>query len=86
MAAIALGTDRDGLATAPAILGIVNTNTPLTLDIPMAEGLIELAEAGQAVCVTPFTLAGAMAPVTLAGALVLQNAEMLAGVVADRSW
>lgn len=78
MAAIALGTDRDGLAVRPALLTIVNTNTPLTLDIPMAEGLIELAGAGQAVCVTPFTLAGAMAPATLAGALVLQNAEMLA--------
>ena len=78
MAAIALGTDRAGLAAAPALLTIVNTNTPLTLDIPMAEGLIELAGAGQAVCVTPFTLAGAMAPATLAGALVLQNAEMLA--------
>ncbi|MFZ2444570.1 MAG: trimethylamine methyltransferase family protein, partial [Ilumatobacteraceae bacterium] len=71
MAAIALGTDRDGLAAAPALLTIVNTNTPLTLDIPMAEGLIELAGAGQAVCVTPFTLAGAMAPATLAGALAL---------------
>ena len=80
MAAIALGTDRDGLATEPAILAIVNTNTPLTLDIPMAEGLIELAGAGQAVVLTPFTLAGAMAPATLAGALVLQNAEVLAGV------
>ena len=78
MAAIALGTDRAGLAEQPAILAIVNTNTPLTLDIPMAEGLIELAGAGQAVCVTPFTLAGAMAPATLAGALVLQNAEVLA--------
>ena len=30
---------------------------------------------------TPFTLAGAMAPVTLAGALVEQNAEALAGMV-----
>ncbi|MEK7423598.1 MAG: trimethylamine methyltransferase family protein [Actinomycetota bacterium] len=78
MAAIALGTDRDGLAEAPAILAIVNTNTPLTLDVAMAEGLIELAGAGQAVCITPFTLAGAMAPATLAGALVLQNAEVLA--------
>ena len=78
MAAIALGTDRAGLAERPALLTIVNTNTPLTLDIPMAEGLIELAGAGQAVCVTPFTLAGAMAPATLAGALVLQNAEALA--------
>jgi trimethylamine--corrinoid protein Co-methyltransferase len=78
MAAIALGTDRDGLAASPAVLTIINTNTPLTLDGPMSEGLIEYATAGQAVCVTPFTLAGAMAPATLAGALVLQNAEVLA--------
>lgn len=78
MAALALGTDRDGLIDRPALMTIVNTNTPLTLDIPMADGLIELATAGQAVCVTPFTLAGAMAPATLAGALVLQNAEVLA--------
>lgn len=81
IAAIALGTDRDGLAADPAVLAIVNTNSPLSLDIPMAEGLTELAEANQAVCVTPFTLAGAMAPATLAGALTLMNAEVLAGVV-----
>jgi trimethylamine---corrinoid protein Co-methyltransferase len=80
MAAIALGTGRDGLAVDPAILAIVNTNTPLTLDEPMADGLFELSGAGQAVCITPFTLAGAMAPATLAGALVLQNAEVLACV------
>lgn len=78
MVALALGTDRDGLRERPALMTIVNTNTPLTLDVPMADGLIELATAGQAVCVTPFTLAGAMAPATLAGALVLQNAEVLA--------
>jgi trimethylamine--corrinoid protein Co-methyltransferase len=78
MVAMALGTDRDGLAEHPALLAIVNTNTPLTLDTPMTEGLLELAGAGQAVCVTPFTLAGAMAPATLAGALAVQNAEMLA--------
>ncbi len=57
---------------------IINTNSPLQLDIPMAEGLIEMARAGQAVCVTPFTLAGAMGPATLAGTLTLQNAENLA--------
>jgi trimethylamine--corrinoid protein Co-methyltransferase len=79
MVAIALGTSRDALIDTPALLGIANTNTPLTLDVPMAEGIIEFASAGQAVCITPFTLAGAMAPITLAGALVLQNAEMLAG-------
>jgi trimethylamine--corrinoid protein Co-methyltransferase len=80
IAALALGTDRDGLAAEPAVLAIVNTNSPLTLDGPMAEGLMELAEASQAVCLTPFTLAGAMAPATVGGALVLQNAEVLAGV------
>ncbi len=80
IAALALGTDRDGLANTPAVLAIINTNSPLSLDVAMAEGLIELSEANQAVCLTPFTLAGAMAPATLAGALVLQNAEVLAGV------
>lgn len=77
MAAISLGTDRDGIADDPAVMAIINTNTPLTLDIPMAEGLMELAAAGQVVCITPFTLAGAMAPATVAGALVLQHAEVL---------
>jgi trimethylamine--corrinoid protein Co-methyltransferase len=43
-------------------------------------GLIDFAAAGQLSVVTPFTLAGAMAPVTLAGALTLQHAEALAGI------
>jgi trimethylamine--corrinoid protein Co-methyltransferase len=81
IAAIALGTDRDGLVDDPAVMAIVNTNSPLSLDVPMAEGLTEFAAAGQAVVVTPFTLAGAMAPATIGGALALQNAEVLAGVV-----
>ena len=41
---------------------------------------LEVLEAGQVVCITPFTLAGAMAPVTLAGTLTQQNAEALAGI------
>jgi trimethylamine--corrinoid protein Co-methyltransferase len=40
-----------------------------------------MSSRNQAICVTPFTLAGAMAPVTIAGALVEQNAEALAGLV-----
>jgi trimethylamine--corrinoid protein Co-methyltransferase len=39
-----------------------------------------MARHGQPVCVTPFTLSGAMAPATIAGALVEQNAEALAGI------
>ncbi len=80
MAAIALGTDRDGLAVRPALTATINTNSPLQLDIPMAEGLIEMARARQPVVVTPFTLSGAMCPTTIAGALVQQNAEALATI------
>jgi trimethylamine--corrinoid protein Co-methyltransferase len=80
MAAISLGQTPEALADSPALCGIINTNTPLQLDIPMAEGLITLAQHGQAAAVTPFTLSGAMAPVTLAGALALQHAEAMAGI------
>ena len=78
MAAIALGTTPEGLMDRPTLLGVINTNSPLQLDIPMAEGLIAMASHGQALAITPFTLAGAMAPVTLAGALVQQHAEAMA--------
>jgi trimethylamine--corrinoid protein Co-methyltransferase len=81
MAAIMLGTTAEGLRERPVLLGIINTNSPLQLDVPMAEGLIAMAAHGQVNVITPFTLAGAMAPVTLAGALVLQHAEALAGIV-----
>lgn len=47
----------------------------------MLEGLMAMAEYGQSVCITPFTLMGAMSPVTLAGALAQQNAEALCGIV-----
>jgi trimethylamine---corrinoid protein Co-methyltransferase len=47
----------------------------------MLQGIMEFAAHNQVVCITPFTLSGAMAPVTLAGALAEQNAEALAGMV-----
>ena len=59
---------------------MINTNSPLQLDIPMAEGIVDFAEAGQVLIITPFTLAGAMAPVTITGALTLAHAEALAGI------
>jgi trimethylamine--corrinoid protein Co-methyltransferase len=81
MARLALGFSEEEMLEKPALFAIINTNSPLQLDIPMAEGLIEMARSGQACCITPFTLAGAMAPVTLAGTLAQQNAEALAGIV-----
>ncbi len=80
MAAISFGTTREGLIDDPVFTCVINTNSPLQLDIPMAEGLMTFAEHGQCVIVTPFTLAGAMSPVTLAGALAQQHAEALAGI------
>jgi trimethylamine--corrinoid protein Co-methyltransferase len=46
----------------------------------MLQGIIEMSSRGQVVVMTPFTLAGAMAPVTIAGAVVQQNAEALCGI------
>ncbi len=47
----------------------------------MAQGLIDFAKAGQVSIVTPFTLMGAMAPITVAGAVTLSHAEALGSIV-----
>jgi trimethylamine--corrinoid protein Co-methyltransferase len=80
IARIARGISREQLENEASLYTIINTNSPLKLDIPMMEGIIQMSSAGQVVIVTPFTLSGAMAPVTIAGALVEQNAEALAGL------
>lgn len=64
----------------PSLLSVINTSSPLRLDFPMAAGILEMARAGQPTVITPFTLAGAMAPVTIAGAVAQQNAEALVGI------
>ncbi len=78
MTCMALGVSREELARDPAVMAIVNTNSPMQLDIPMTEAVLELAAAGQACCITPFTLAGSMSPITIAGTLAQQTAEVLA--------
>lgn len=80
MVRIAHRIDEEELLEAPRCYTVINTNSPRQVDVPMAQGILDFAAAGQAVVVTPFTLAGAMAPVTLAGALTLQHAEALAGI------
>ena len=80
IARIARGICHEQLEREPSLFTIINTNSPLKLDAPMLQGIIEMSARNQIVCVTPFTLAGAMAPVTVAGALVEQNAEALAGM------
>lgn len=74
------GVSDDQFAANPHCYTIINTNSPRTLDIPMAQGLIDFARAGQVSIVTPFTLMGAMAPITVAGAITLSHAEALAAI------
>jgi len=80
MICIARGITKEQLKREPSLFSIVNSNSPLRLDGPMLQGLMEMARHGQPVVLTPFTLSGAMAPVTIAGALAQQNAEALAGI------
>jgi trimethylamine--corrinoid protein Co-methyltransferase len=77
MISIAYGIPRDQMDRQVTAITVINSNSPLGLDGPMGEGLVELARSGQASILTPFTLAGAMSPVTLVGAIAQQNAEAL---------
>jgi trimethylamine---corrinoid protein Co-methyltransferase len=81
MTAISRGLGLDEFAASPGVITIISVNSPRRFDEAMSEGLIAMAEHGQAVVITPFTLMGAMAPVSLAAALAQQNAEALFGVV-----
>jgi len=79
LAAIACG-GREAIERTPALLGVVNPNSPLVWDFLMVDALTEWATAGQPVVITPFLLAGATAPITIASGLVLKVAEALSGV------
>ncbi len=80
MMAIARGISLEEMKTSPGVITIISVNSPRLLDDLMADGLIAMAEHGQPVTITPFTLMGAMTPVTLAAALAQQNAEALFGI------
>ena len=77
---IARGISHEQLEAEPSLFSIINSSSPLRLDTPMLQGIIEMSSRNQVIMLTPFTLAGAMAPVTIAGALAQQNAEALAGI------
>jgi trimethylamine---corrinoid protein Co-methyltransferase len=80
MLQLAHGIDAATFQSAPRCWSVCNTNSPLQLDVPMTDGIIYFARHGQLMIVTPFTLAGAMAPVTIPGALTLAHAEALFGI------
>ena len=61
-------------------LSLINANSPLVWDSIMLGAARAYAEANQATLLTPFILAGAMAPVTAAGVAAQTLAEALAGM------
>jgi trimethylamine--corrinoid protein Co-methyltransferase len=79
MAAIVFG-GRDALAEKPALISLINVNSPRLYDTRMLDALMVYARARQPLIITPFILAGAMSPVALGATLVQQNAEALAGI------
>jgi len=68
------------ITSNPALLSLININSPRQFDGGMLGALREYAQAKQATIITPFILSGIMSPVTIAGALAQQNAEVLAGI------
>src|SRR5690348_11634586 len=71
---------RESLEETPAVISLINVNSPLRYDDRMLSALVEYAKAGQATVITPFLLMGAMSPVSVAATLAQQVAEALAGI------
>ena len=80
MVRIASGLTHEEFETKPHMYTNINSTSPLKHDWPMIDGCLRLARRGQAIFVTPFTLAGAMAPVTMAGAVAQSIAEALCAI------
>ena len=80
MVKIAGGLTEEEFQSRPHMYTNINSTSPLKHDHPMIDGCLRLVRRGQAVIVTPFTLAGAMAPVTMAGAVAQSIAEALAAI------
>ncbi|RME73435.1 MAG: trimethylamine methyltransferase [Chloroflexi bacterium] len=78
MAEILFGPDT--IRQNPAVISLINVSSPLRFDDRMLGALEVYARARQAVVVTPFIVAGAMSPATMAGTLAQQNAEALFGI------
>jgi trimethylamine--corrinoid protein Co-methyltransferase len=64
----------------PVMIGLINTLSPLAFAAEMLEALVELARWRQPILIAAMVQAGATGPVTLAGVLAQQNAELLAGI------
>lgn len=74
---IAFGGDLDGRTV---MTSLINASSPLRWDATMLGAATEYARANQASIISPFILAGAMSPVTIAGLAAQALAEALSGM------
>ena len=79
MAALVFG-GKSALAERPPFISILCSRTPLGYDDRMLGAIMAYAEAGMPQLISSLSIAGATSPVTLEGTLVVQNAEVLAGI------
>ena len=80
MARIASGLPDHEFFSKARIFTNINSTSPLKHDWPMLDGSMRFVKKGQPVIVTPFTLAGAMSPVTMTGSVAQSIAEGLAAI------
>ena len=78
MAKIVFGDDF--LQNNAVLTSLINANSPMTFDATMLGAATIYAENNQATMISPFLLAGAMSPVTVAGTVTQILAEALAGI------
>ena len=78
MAKIVFGADY--VENNCCVISLINANSPMTFDDTMLGALKVYARRNQATVISPFILAGAMSPVTVAGTLAQLLAEALAGM------
>lgn len=80
MAGIGWG-GTDNIRDKSVIISIISSLSPLQFSSEQAGALIEYSRHGQVSMIGLLMMAGSTGPVTLPGLMVVQNAEMLAGVV-----
>jgi trimethylamine--corrinoid protein Co-methyltransferase len=80
MVRISGGWTHEEFEASPKLYTNINSTSPLKHDEPMMDGWMRMARRNQGLVVTPFTLAGAMAPVTMSGAVAQSLAEALCAV------
>lgn len=80
------GLSPEELKNDPRLFSIINTNTPLQLDVNMTETLFTVLKYRQPVSVTAAAMSGTTAPITLAGTIAMVNAEVIAGIALSQMY